>query len=389
MDIQKNVFPLPKNWVTQIGARGKKVGVLNAGYGVEKVSYGLKPDGFKFVKVNRIPFQKFTKKTDNIMVQCPVVVGGPIDLLHSFNMLPLNKDFVLTTEMELPRFFGSPSEKSLDFGYNILRSDRCRGIYALSEAGKKFAQRRMKARGLNSLADTVKVFRGGFNIGDETSEHRPTKGPIKACIVGAQLFRKGIEATVDALQLLRDGGVEVELTVIGDPGDKNYAVPTLQFDRMAMLRTLEEKPWVTHYARLPNADVLALFRRSHILLFPSIDETLGWVPVEAGLCGMPRITTNIFAFPELIRDAVDGWMIDVPLSDDLRWIHTGGPSAAEAWGETKTLISRKMTEILGNKDTTIDRLLEMGRSARLNMDELYNYADARERLAGIYNGAVR
>lgn len=377
----------PKNWFTQIGSQGRKVGILNAGYGLEKVSYGLGLDEFKFVKLNRIPVQKVLKNS-HVLAQCPYLIGGPIDLFHSFNLLPLNKDFVLSYETELPRFLDNPSSKSLDFGYEILQSDRCKGIYSLSEAGRNFARRRMLDRGLNDLANRIKVFRGGFDIGESDPHRRPTKGPIKACFVGGHMFHKGIEATVEALQILRDGGVEIELTVVGKTPTTTYAVPGVTFDEASLLNFFEEQEWITYYNYMSNSNVLELFRHSHLLLFPSIDESLGWVLVEAGLSGIPRLATNIYAFPELISHEVDGWMVKLPLNQDLRWSHLGKSSAKEAWFEAKESIVQNMVEILGRTVVTHERLIEMGLHARENMSELYGINKAKETLSGIYNAAI-
>ncbi len=384
----------PKSWLSHIGnsrtksgTSEKKIGILTPGYGLEKVSYGLELEEFQFIKLNRIPLQKIIKGT-NIFTQCPFIVGGPVNILHSFNMLPLNKDFVLSFETELPRFLGNTSQKSIDFGYKILQSERCKGIYSLSDAGKKFAQRRMRERGLEKLADEVRVFRGGFQISENDFHSRPKTGPIKACFVGGDMFRKGIEPLVAALKILRKGGLEIELTVVGSASDTIYPVPGFIFDKFSLLNTLEEETWITYHSSLPNMDVLNLFRQSHVFLFPSLDESLGWVLVESGLCSIPRIATNIYAFPELIEHLVDGWMIDLPLDQDLRWKHLGKSSAKEGWLEAKTQITCELVKILGGSDITIDRLAKMGKQAKNSMMALYGIDRARTDLAKIYNKAI-
>lgn len=372
----------------QLGKRKNNIGILTPGYGLEKVSYGIQPKEFNYIKVNRIPINRIVHN-DSVFSQCPYIVGGPSDIIHSFNMLPLNKNFVLSYETEIPRFLGNPSSKSLNFGYDILQSDRCRGIYALSDAGRKFAQRRMIDRGLVDLANTIKVFRGGFDMSQNTAFQRPTKGPIQACFVGGHMFHKGIEATIQAIQALRDGGVEIELTVVGKAIKSTYAASGISFDQEGLLKTFTEKSWITHFTNLRNKEVIALFQKSHVCLFPSIDESLGWVLVEAGMNGIPRLATNIYAFPELIDHGLNGWMIDLPLNEDGRWAHLEKSSVIDEWHETKSIIFKKMVEYLGNSAISIDKLIAMGVEAKKKTSNLYALPKAKKELSDIYRKAIR
>ena len=91
----KKKFEFPVNWFNNQGIRGKNIGVLTPGYGLEKVSYGLVPKDFYYKKVNRIPFQKIIKH-DTVLTQCPYIIAAGVDLIHSFNMIPLNKDFIVS-----------------------------------------------------------------------------------------------------------------------------------------------------------------------------------------------------------------------------------------------------------------------------------------------------
>jgi len=387
MTSYKSAHKTPSNWVKELGVHGDKIGILTPGYGLEKVSYAINPDHYRYVKVNRVPIQKIVKG-QNILTQCHFIIGGPVRLVHSFNMLPLNGDFIVSYETELPRFLGNPSEKQLQFGYNILESGRCKGIYSLSVAGQRFAQRRMLEKGRTDLANSIEVFRGGFQTFDLETNISSNKEPIKACFVGGQLFHKGIEATLEALQILRDGGLNIELVVVGKAEGSSYAVPGIQFDKTKLLRELEKKQWISYYDSLPNQQIIDLFKKSDLLIFPSIDESLGWVLIEAALCGTPRLSTNIYAFPELIEHEIDGWMVNLPLNEDLRWLHLGQNSAKDAWFDAKDSIIRGIVDILGSKAVHKDKLGEMGVQARKKMQQLYGLPKAKETLQAIYTKAI-
>jgi glycosyltransferase involved in cell wall biosynthesis len=276
MKINKNSHEVPKSWLKTFGQStdNKNIGILTPGYGLEKVSYGLNPKNISYKKLNRIPIQRLVSG-DNIFTQCPYLIGGKVDLVHSFNMLPLNKNFIVSFETELPRFLGNQNKRHIEFGYEILRSDRCKGIYALSDAGKQFAIKRMRDKGFHDLVDKVGIYRGGINISNPHIFDRESGGPIKACFIGASLFHKGIEPVLDALIELRTGGVDVEITVIGRPFPSSYAFTGMTFDSNKLMTTLEREHWINYYPVLPNSDVIDILYKSDILLFPSFDESLG------------------------------------------------------------------------------------------------------------------
>ena len=219
----KKSASIPKNWLLNTGINGRNIGILTPGYGLEKVSYGLEPKGYYFKKINRIPFQKIVK-TDNILTQCPAILSTGIDLVHSFNMLPLNKNFIVSFENELPRFFGESQEKYYKFGYDILQSDRCRGIYGLSEASKYAATKRMVEYGYPDLAQKIGVFRGGLNVPNVEYE-KEKSGPLKVCFVGENLPHKGIEGTIKGLERLYKNGLNLEFTVVGRLHNKDLTTP--------------------------------------------------------------------------------------------------------------------------------------------------------------------
>lgn len=383
---EKKSTSFPKSWFLNAGIKGQNIGILTPGYGLEKVSYGLAPKGYYYKKVNRLPFQKIIK-TDTVLTQCPVILSTGIDLVHSFNMLPLNKDFVLTFENELPRFFGDGQEKYFPFGLDILQSDRCKGIYGLSDASKHAAATRMIEYGYPELAKKVDVFRGGLDIKD-TEIEKTTSGPIKICFVGENLPRKGIEGTIKGLEKLYNGGMDIEFTIIGRINNKHLNNPDYFLNEASYYALIDGKKWITHHLEIPNYQVIDLFRQSHLMILPSIDESLGWVMIEAALCGAVRIGLNSFAIPELISHGEDGWLIDIELGANNRWKHLGKQTSEKNWTTTQELITDTIVKIMSDPEFSIERLIAMGKRAQTNMNRLYSADTARDKLSSIYASAL-
>lgn len=66
----------------------------------------------------------------------------------------------------------------------------------------------------------------------------------------------------------------------------------------------------------PDRDgLVAAYRSADIMLFPSRLEGFGIAPAEALACGIPVVTTNASALPEVVDDGQSGFLID---TDDVR-----------------------------------------------------------------------
>jgi glycosyltransferase involved in cell wall biosynthesis len=60
-------------------------------------------------------------------------------------------------------------------------------------------------------------------------------------------------------------------------------------------------------------------RQNDVLIFPSLFEGFGLVITEAMSQGMPVITTDRTAGPDLIKNGETGWLIEAGSTEALRW----------------------------------------------------------------------
>lgn len=63
--------------------------------------------------------------------------------------------------------------------------------------------------------------------------------------------------------------------------------------------------------RMEREEIAKLFSSASVFLFPSLQEPFGLVVVEAMACGLPVIVSASGAFPELVKDDEDGFLIPV------------------------------------------------------------------------------
>jgi len=115
----------------------------------------------------------------------------------------------------------------------------------------------------------------------------PPMPPLKVAIVARMIWSKGIDTAVDAIRRLREGGRNVELTIVGplDPANPRA------FDEGDMRRLLQV-PGVEWAGRVEN--IAGLWAEHHVGVLPSRGgEGVPKSLIEACACGRPIITTDV------------------------------------------------------------------------------------------------
>jgi glycosyltransferase involved in cell wall biosynthesis len=369
----------------------KLVGVVSPNYGLERVSYLNAVPGYIYCTLRRLPLEKIGLKS-SFWQYTPFVLDRSVELIHTFNMLPMNGKFVVSFELELPRYLGNPTPGQMRWGRKIMASDRCRAMLALSEAAANLARGYLTSHNLHEAAEKVKVFRGGLpEVSEVVPRTPPRNRPIKLLFIGRDGLRKGLIPLLLAMDDLRKAKVDVELTAVTVVGrNQSYVFREHTPDIEDWRKRLHATPNVTVHESLPNTQVRQAMRDHDLLVLPTFDESLGWVVAEAGLEGLPSLVTNIFAMPELVEHNITGGLIDLPLSDDRRWIGLGKPSAQlpsliEQANETiRQGIVRFVSNLRGNPD----RLLNLSDAARTKHAAMYSPEVARWKLKEIYDDAI-
>ncbi len=160
-----------------------------------------------------------------------------------------------------------------------------------------------------------------------TSAARPRlDGPVALVLVGRLSPRKGSDTAVEALAQLTASGVDATLTLVGDAFE-HYAwfeeslrahVHEAGLEGRVTFAGLAASPWPA----LASADVA---------LVPSRVEPFGNIAVEAMLAGRPVVASRTQGLAEVVRDGVDGHLVDPgdpgELAAAVRAIVAGWPAA--------------------------------------------------------------
>ena len=369
----------------------RTIGIVGPDYGLERVSYALPVEGYRFDFFHRLPLHCL-ERSGTFFDNTPIVLGCP-PLLHTFNMLPINaRRFVVSVECEIPRYLEQPPHWQMNIGRRLLTSKRCVQILALSEAAHRHINRSLLEQGIPETLSKLSIFRGGVQLSQEPSRiEKPSHGPIRLIFVGDDAFRKGLVPLVRAIEELRRGGIELMLTVISAVHPLTYALGQFTPSREEWVEKLNSLPWIRYHQHLPNKEVRQMMSEHDLLVLPTLDESLGWVFIEAGMEGLGSIGTDIFAIPELIENGTTGQAISIDVNSDRRWVglFIKGDEKRIAIDQAENRIKKGLLECLHRISLNRELIRLWGQRAKEKMLRMYHPMNAAEQLKNIYDRALQ
>jgi glycosyltransferase involved in cell wall biosynthesis len=127
-----------------------------------------------------------------------------------------------------------------------------------------------------------------------------SRGPVRLLFVGRVVFQKGLDVLLAALaQLPRDGDWQLE--IIGD-GDRRSALEA-EAARLGVAARIRFAGWCR------RTEIAERYRAADVFVFPSRDEGMPNVVLEAMASGLPIVATAIAGNEELVRDGENGFLV--------------------------------------------------------------------------------
>ena len=127
--------------------------------------------------------------------------------------------------------------------------------------------------------------------------------PTKLLYVGQIAPHKGVHTAVEALKVLVDQYhmTDVSLTILGPKSVSGY-----YSNLLALADSLGMRNHIYFISSLPREQLLPIYHRHDILLFPSVwDEPLGITPLEAMASGLPVVGTATGGSAEMLQHEVN------------------------------------------------------------------------------------
>ena len=123
--------------------------------------------------------------------------------------------------------------------------------------------------------------------------------------IGRLVNDKGLGELADAIRKLENENLEIKLLLIGEIDGEDDA---LAKDKLNYLMQSKNVKYIG-----VQSDIRPFLMASDVLVFPSYREGFPNVPIEAGALGLPAIVTNINGSNEIIKEGVNGKIIQAPL----------------------------------------------------------------------------
>lgn len=257
-----------------------------------------------------------------------------VDILHFSNGVSYGRTpWVSHFETLLPRFSSAlnryqgktklPLEMTplLQRGFNALKSPSCKRIIAMSQAAAGFEQDLLTELPFEDrqviLNKMIVLHPPQDLLVEQPVEHQhDSSQPIRFCLVGDGLFRKGGKEIFLAFEnLIRKEQALIKLVLVSSIRLDSYAAQETEEDRNWALRFIEENyDWIEHYQNIPHIQVLELMKGCEVGLLPTYADSYGFSVLEAQACGLPVISTDVRALPEINNTDV-GWIIHVPKNE--------------------------------------------------------------------------
>jgi len=105
---------------------------------------------------------------------------------------------------------------------------------------------------------------------------------------------KNVAGTIRVLEGLRLLGVDIVLWRVG---------PKLAADELAQATRAGVDEFIVDHGRVSDDELLLLYNRADVFVYPSSWEGFGWPPLEAMACGTPVVASNRASLPEVLGNA--------------------------------------------------------------------------------------
>lgn len=299
----------------------RTVATNHRGYATERNISGLRFSGYRVVRSKNLfrgpnyLWFKLTGKINQRWLNLHWDGGrGSYDLLHFFNGLSMGKrPWVTTYETYLPRW-GAHGKGGVEKGLRLMAGSHCRKLLALSACARHIQEQYLAdfPAFRDAILPKVDVLHPpqALHLQDYAEKPLP-QDDLHCVLVGADFFRKGGLETLIVFDRLLQKGHPLQLHIVSSLNIGDYATHATTQDLALARKLIAAHPAHIHYhARMPNTQVMDLFKRAHIGLLPTWADTYGYTVLEAQACGCPVITTDVRALPE-INNSDCGWVIPV------------------------------------------------------------------------------
>lgn len=304
-----NIFYISKYQVQQ----GHQVYVFS--FTKEKPSEEIK-DG---IKIFRIKKPHFVRTFGGLALFKAIKEKGiKPDIVHGLNAIPFGWLFPLAKKCFITKYVLSVHGSILPLikKYLTRLKDRLNSlefsmliVYLAKRVDlvlpiKSFIKKELISKGVPE--EKIRIIPTGLDFNLFNKQAFPKEKQFTILYVGRFVQKKGIRYLIKALDLLRKEGILVKLKLVGGQKTDNDYHNIVNLIKKLNLQDQVGVKTAILYKELPQ-----IYHSSHLFVFPSLDEDLGKVGLEAMACKLPVIATFPWGESEIIQHEKNGLLVPI------------------------------------------------------------------------------
>ena len=298
---------------------------------------------------------------------------------HFFNSISFDhKPWVTTFETLVPRL-GRMGSFYHGLAVKQIVSAYCRSIIPISQSANDIMCS-MLSQHYPDLMDAVKAKMTIIHPPQKVYIHQKNGNnaeKVHFLFVGRQFFRKGGMEMLIVFDKLIEKGYPIHLTIVSNIEFGDYITKTTDADKQAALSIIHNHPEsITHYTKLKNDEVIALFKQVDVSLLPTLQDTYGYSVLESQACGCPVISTDLRALSE-INSEETGWIIPVK--------HLGYSGETEVRKVISEQIISRLESIVLNVIEYPESIVKKGNKSIDRIEKYHNPENVSKKLRKIYD----
>ncbi len=326
-----------------------------------------------------------------------------VDLIHLFNGISYgHRPWVTGFETIVPRFSElmqryhgktkAPMKMTakLQRGFEALKSPFCKKIIAMSQSAAlmqtdllmelPYEDQEIIRKKMIVIHPPQEVL-----VDQPIQREYDARNPIRLIMVGDGFFRKGGREILRAFdKLIHEENANLKLILVSSLTMDHYAAKETQEDLVWASNFIQEhSDWIEHHTSLSPAEVLTLMKTCDIGLLPTYADSYGFSVLEAQACGLPVISTDIRALPE-INNTDCGWLIRVPKNEMSEALYSTPEERAHLSQQIQDGLEAILRNILKDPSSIHPKALK----ALQRIREMHDPEDFSQKLREIYQKAL-
>jgi glycosyltransferase involved in cell wall biosynthesis len=282
-------------------------------------------------------------------------------------------------------FLGLPLPLALRTAYikSLLLKDNCKRVIFWSQAGKETLRSYANVTD-ERLFQKIEVIYPAVRRAPDECIRFSSRIDDAQLLFSGYFFRKGGVNVVDAFERLQKDFPKLSLRLCCSE-EIDFATPNHAM-KQEYLRRIRQNPGITMARATREELVHTLLPNADIFLVPTYVETFGFAILEAMAFGLPIISTNHFAIPEMIRDGQDGLLIDTQRFDcDRLFRGYTVNTIPDAFREhVTTALYQRLRSLIENPDSR----KQLGLAAVKTARSRFSFETRNDKMSRIYREAM-